>query len=174
MFLFFRMRNVGAIASIQSQFTFTDSPWVLKILPDELRKLIYPHRTLKKGGIHLAGSTDMPCNKPTPLMALYDAIYQTDKIRDPKNPSFLPHECLTFSESMDLLTIDSAYLDFAENEIGKLEPGYLANFIVLNVPRNAEGQIGDVSKDPGLLLDTCVAETWVKGIKKYDLNSETI
>lgn len=144
-----------------------DSGWIWKILPQDLGGCIYPWKTLLDNGVVCAGGSDSPVDFPDPLLGIYDAIFQPDRVRAKVQGSFQDYECVTFSQAVDMYTADAVFTDYAEDKYGRLEPGFYANFAVLDVP-DIEGEIIDLPHHPEALLETRVKETWVMGVKKFD------
>jgi predicted amidohydrolase YtcJ len=77
---------------------------------------------------------------------------------DSNGKPWKPEECLTFEEAMELYTYNAAFAVFKENEIGRIEVGYRADFIVLDC---------DVHADPTLLPKAKVLEVWVDGKQTF-------
>jgi len=65
-----------------------------------------------------------------------------------------PEECLTVREAFDVYTLGGAYAAMQEHRLGRLLPGYQADFVVLDK---------DVCSSPRDLLDANVLEVWVAG-----------
>lgn len=158
-----RMRDRGVIANIQPQFVTTDSLYVEKILPASLLKYSYAWKTIMDAGILCAGSSDAPVEEPKPLLGMYDAIFRPVGKRDHVNlVQFMPEQCLTFKEALDLYTTAGAYTAMREHDLGKLLPGYKADFVILDSPR-------DLHKHPEDLLETKVEEVWVDGQERLGM-----
>jgi predicted amidohydrolase YtcJ len=69
--------------------------------------------------------------------------------------TYQPQEKLTLNEALYAYTQASAFAEFREHKKGRLEPGYLADFIVLD---------RDITKaSPQQLLHTLVLSTVVNG-----------
>ena len=64
-------------------------------------------------------------------------------------------------QALRAVTIDAAWQIFREDEIGSLEPGKLADFVILS-----ENPLEKADK----LSDIRVEETWIGGVKRYDKN----
>jgi len=148
------MKKYGVIANVQPQFVTTDSLWAEKRLPDELLAYSYIWKTLMKSGITVVGGSDAPIEDCNPLLGLYCAIFRLDH----NGKSWKPEECLTFHEAMQIYTSNAAYATWRENDLGKLLPGFQADFIVLD--KNIEQQ-------PYNLPSTNVEEVWVNGKLKH-------
>ena len=71
-----------------------------------------------------------------------------------------PEECLSIKQAVDLYTKDGAYATMAEDHLGQLLPGYLADFVVID-------SAGDVCQNPEEFAKASIAETWIGGIKMY-------
>jgi len=68
-----------------------------------------------------------------------------------------PEECLTVREALDLYTLGGAYGAMQEHRLGRLQPGFQADFVVLDK---------DVCTSPKDLLSASVLEVWVAGQRK--------
>ncbi|MGH7813703.1 MAG: amidohydrolase [Candidatus Binataceae bacterium] len=86
---------------------------------------LYRARSLRAGGVHLAGATDAPVTPARPLAAIAAAISRASL--DGKELS--PAEALSATEAFGLFTIEGALL--ARLEAGAIEPGALADLVVL-------------------------------------------
>ncbi|XP_077975453.1 putative amidohydrolase YtcJ [Styela clava] len=171
-----RMAKLGVIASLQPTNVPADARYSREKISPPLQKCMYPCRSLIDNGVKCAGSSDSPCLFPNTLLGIYDAIFQPDCVKGQGSfqlkeqvrgqRSFQQGEEVTFSQAVDMYTSDAAYVDFAENFIGRLEPGYYANFVLLETPV-VNGEIVDLSKYPERLLNTQVVQTWVRGVRLY-------
>uniref|UniRef100_H2YL38 Amidohydrolase 3 domain-containing protein n=1 Tax=Ciona savignyi TaxID=51511 RepID=H2YL38_CIOSA len=155
-----RMRKCGVVPTIQPTFVTTDSGWIRQKLPPSLFDCIYPWKTLLQNGIVCGGSSDGPVENINPLHGIYDAIFRTDQTT---GEPFIPSECLTFKEAVNLYTTYSAYVDNAENFKGKIESGFQADFVVLDVPLADDGLPMHLPKHPEILKEVQISEVWVAG-----------
>jgi predicted amidohydrolase YtcJ len=80
-------------------------------------------------GVTLAFGTDYPVEAVTPFRGLYAAV--TRQSEDGKREYF-PEQRLTMDQAIAAYTTGSAFAEFEEKEKGKLVPGMLADFIVLD------------------------------------------
>ena len=158
-----RMLKCGVVPTIQPSFVPTDSGWIDGNLPPALKDCIYPWKTLLNKGLVCGGSSDSPVETTNPLQGIYDAIYRPS----PDGSPFVESECLSFAEAVNLYTCGSAYADFAEKTKGKLEIGYQADIVVLDVPLQSNGSPANLAENPKLLKETTVKEVWVKGKKAW-------
>ena len=66
-----------------------------------------------------------------PFPNIYSAVTRKDKTGWPQR-GFFPQECVDVSQAIDAYTIGSAYVEFREHDKGRIQPGYLADFTVLD------------------------------------------
>jgi len=72
-----------------------------------------------------------PVAPPTPLEGIYAAV--TRRTLDDKHPGgWVPEQKITVEEAMRAYTADAAFTAFQEREKGTLEPGKLADFVVID------------------------------------------
>ena len=80
-------------------------------------------------GVTLAFGTDYPVEPVTPFRGLYAAV--TRKSENGKQDYF-PEQKLTMDQAIAAYTTGSAFAEFEEKEKGKLVPGMMADFVVLD------------------------------------------
>jgi predicted amidohydrolase YtcJ len=90
--------------------------------------LLYPFASWRQAGIVAAGSSDAPVITADPLLGIRDAILR----RTAGGQVLGPAECLTARDALTLYTRGSAFAMHREDELGSLEPGKLADFVVLD------------------------------------------
>lgn len=72
---------------------------------------------------------------------------------------YRPEERLTFAQALHLYTVGAAYACGEEHRLGKIAPGFEADFTILDV---------DVSEEPRLLATATVEQVWVAGVPRFD------
>ena len=82
---------------------------------------ISPLRTMADMGIKLSGGSDAPCTVPDPIEGIWAACNH-----------YVSGQSLSIQEALDLYTRNAAEGTFDEKELGSLEPGKLANMVVLD------------------------------------------
>jgi predicted amidohydrolase YtcJ len=90
--------------------------------------LLYPFGSWQRAGIVAAGSSDAPVITADPLLGIRDAVLR----RTGRGQVLGQEECLTAAGALNLYTRGSAFAMHAEDELGSLEPGKLADFVVLD------------------------------------------
>jgi len=112
----------------------------------------YAWQAFLKKGVTLAFGTDYPVEPVTPFRGLYAA---TTRKSENGKLEFFPAQRLTMDQAIAAYTQGSAFAEFEEKEKGKLVPGMLADFVVLDRD--------PTSTSPEKLLATQVLRTVVGG-----------
>ncbi|NVO54339.1 amidohydrolase [Rhodobacteraceae bacterium B1Z28] len=86
----------------------------------------YAWRTLKDAGVRVCFSSDWPIAALPPLTGIDIAMTRETWAADQKD------ERLTFQETLEAYTIEGAYACHREDKIGSLEPGLLADIVILD------------------------------------------
>lgn len=126
-----RMKGLPLILDIQPSFVTSDFPWIIDRLGKENLAYCYAWKTLLKEGIHCAGGSDAPIESADPLLGIQAAVTRTNE-EDKQGNGYLPKEALTVYEAVSLYTKGSAYAICHEEDRGKIEKGYFADFTILN------------------------------------------
>jgi predicted amidohydrolase YtcJ len=93
--------------------------------------LSFAHRSLERAGARIAFGSDWPVVTPDVLRGAYCAV--TRQTPDGSPPGgWLPAERISLEDALRHYTIDGAYASFEESEKGSLEPGKLADLVVLS------------------------------------------
>lgn len=110
---------------------------------------MFPHRDLLDAGIAVAGSSDFPCGPYEVLLALRSCVTR----RTADGTELGGNQAISPTEALALYTTGSAYAAGEEHHKGRLAPGMLADFVVLD---------RDPLATPGEnLTDLDIRETWV-------------
>ena len=91
----------------------------------------YAWRLLLDHGVVLAFGSDWPVAPIDPLAGIYAAA--TRRTLDGKNPQgWVPEQRITVREAVHAYTVGSAFAEHQEQVKGSLEPGKLADLVVLS------------------------------------------
>jgi predicted amidohydrolase YtcJ len=126
---FDRFAREGIIASMQPSHLLTDMNWAATRLGPERVKYSYAWRSLLNHQVTLAFGTDYPVESINPFRGLYAAITRQNEAG---TATYQPQEKLTLNEALYAYTQASAFAEFEEKDKGRLEPGYVADFILLD------------------------------------------
>jgi predicted amidohydrolase YtcJ len=156
-----RYGKLKVIASMQPYHAIDDGRWAEEYIGPERIKTTYAFRSLLDSGATIALGSDWFVAPATPLEGIYSAV--TRRTLDGKNPDgWVPDQKITITEALKAYTINAAYASFEENIKGTLEPGRLADFVVLD---------RDITTiDPVEIWNMKVQQTWVGGKKVFDRN----
>lgn len=121
----------SVIASMQATHATSDMRWAEARLGPERVKGAYSWRRFLSAGVTIANGSDFPVEEPNPLAGFYAAITRQDPQGQPAGGWF-PDQRMTREEALRSWTLNGAYAAFEEKQKGSLEPGKLADFIVLS------------------------------------------
>jgi predicted amidohydrolase YtcJ len=125
----FAVQNV--VAAMQPYHAIDDGRWAEKIIGAERAKTTYAFRSLIDSGSHVAFGSDWFVAPPTPLEGIYAAV--TRRTLDDANPDgWVPEQKVTVEQALHGYTTEAAYASFEEDIKGKLMPGMLADFVLLD------------------------------------------
>jgi predicted amidohydrolase YtcJ len=126
-----RFAQLHVIASMQPYHAIDDGRWAQKRLGAERMHDSYVFRSLLDSGAMLAFGSDWPVAPMDPIMGIYAAV--TRRTLDDRNPGgWIPEQKISVAEAVHAYTIGSAYAQFDEKIKGSLEPGKLADLVVLS------------------------------------------
>jgi len=152
-----RFKELKVIASMQPSHLLTDMRWAQDRLGPKRAATSYAWAAFLNKGVTLAFGTDYPVEPVAPFRGLYAAI--TRKSENGKQ-EFFPEQKLTIDQAIAAYTTGSAFAEFEEKEKGKLVPGMLADFVVLDRDVTAAS--------PEKVLATKVLRTVVGGKTVYE------
>jgi predicted amidohydrolase YtcJ len=119
------------VASMQSAHASSDMRWAEARLGPHRIQGAYAWQRFLALGVPLANGSDFPVEEPNPLWGFYAAITRQDRTGAPAGGWF-PDQRLTREEALKSWTLGSAYAAFEEKTKGSLEPGKLADFVMLS------------------------------------------
>jgi predicted amidohydrolase YtcJ len=127
-----RLSEYDIIASMQpihatSDMLIADRHW------GDRSAYSYAWRSLLESGARLAFGSDAPVESPNPFLGLHAAITRRRTDGSPGPAGWYPEQRLTLLEALIAYTQGPAYASGLENHLGKLEPGYYADLLVLDV-----------------------------------------
>lgn len=151
-------RKYGIIPSVQPTHATSDMYWAEQRIGKERLKHSYAYQKLLQQNGWLPLGTDFPVEEINPIKTFYAAVARKDAKHFPPN-GFQKENALTREQALRGMTIWAAKAGFQENEVGSLEVGKAADFVVLNqdLMRAEEDDI----------LHTKVLETFSNGKKVH-------
>lgn len=154
-----RFAKLGIIASIQPSHLADDGRWACSCIGRKRMRTSWPMRSLLDHGAVIALGSDWFVTPPHPLEGIHAAV--TRQTIDGLNPQGLvPAECISMEEALTGYTKGAAYAGGMEKDFGTLEPGKMADIVLLD---------RDILSEPiEKLLSTKVSMTLIGAKVVYD------
>ena len=164
-----KMAAHGIVADLQPAWLYLDGRTLLKQFGLERLEYFQPYKTLAEKGVIAGGGSDhmqkigsmRSVNPYNPFLGIWTTL-----TRHPRwmGESLRPEQIIERADAIRLYTINNAWLTFEEKEKGSLEPGKLADFIVLD---------RDILTCPvEEVRAITVRETWLGGRQVYKAAAE--
>ncbi len=153
-----KFSQLGIIASMQPTHATSDMNMAEDRVGSERIKGAYAWRRMLENNVLIASGSDFPVELANPFHGLFSAIKRQDHEGKPQN-GWYSEQALTPAEALTSFTINGAYASFWEKQIGSLEAGKKADFILVDK---------DIfSKDVKDIWQTKALETWVNGVQIF-------
>ncbi len=158
-----RFAKLGVLASMQPVHATSDMGWAEERLGPQRIKGAYAWQSVLQTGAHLPLSSDFPGETLNPFYGIFAAITRQDPQGNPPG-GWYPDQRLTLDEALRGYTVEAAYAEFEERSKGSIEPGKLADFIVIS---------DDITKlAPRDILSIRVLKTFVGGQLVFDTEAK--
>lgn len=126
-----RFAELGVIASMQPYHIIDDGRWAEGRIGATRCASSYALRSLLDAGARVAFGSDWSVAPLNPLLGIDAAVHR--RTLDGKHPQgWFPEQRITVAEAIECYTLTSAYAAFQEKDLGTLEPGKLADLVVLS------------------------------------------
>lgn len=130
-----RSSEMNIIADMQPAWFYKDGDAMLHILGPQRIRTFHPYRSLIDSGVVVsAGSDHMVIRDPVESINPYSpwlAIWTMVTRKTERGSLIVPEEAVTRQEALRCYTINNAYASFEEGLKGSIEPGKLADMVVL-------------------------------------------
>jgi len=131
-----KAKRLGVSADIQMPWLYHDGPALEKVFGSSGMRYFIPLRSYLDAGVVVAAGSDhmighdknRAVNPYNPFLSMWIAIAR----RTPQGGVIHPEERITRQEALRMHTSAAAYLQFAERTRGSLEPGKLADLVVID------------------------------------------
>jgi len=153
-----RFAQLDVIAAMQPTHATSDMYWADERLGEQRLAGAYAWQSLLDSGARLAFGSDFPVEQVDPMLGIYAAVSRQDTKGWPEG-GWLPAERMSREAAIRAFTLDAAYAGFMENQVGSLEIGKRADFVVF------ERDIMEIPAEQ--IPDLKVAETWVDGKRVF-------
>jgi predicted amidohydrolase YtcJ len=131
------MARLGVVADLQPAWLYLDGATLLEHFGPQRTEYFQPYRSLFDAGVIVGGGSDhmqkigslRSVNPYNPFLGIWTVLTrQPRRLDEPLHPQ----QRITREEAIRLYTINNAFLTFEEKEKGSLEPGKLADFVILD------------------------------------------
>ncbi len=113
--------------------------------------MMHPARSALDLGIPIAGNSDSPVSAAKPLVRIQDMVLRTSA----EGKVYGPEQRISAEEAIAAWTLGSAFASFEEHMKGSIEPGKLADFVILQADPTAAA--------PSTIKDIQITDTYVAG-----------
>jgi predicted amidohydrolase YtcJ len=149
-----RMARMGIIAEVQPYHAIDDMRWMEERIGSERSRWAYAFRTLDEAGVTLSFGSDWPGTNAAwytadPLTGMYAAVTRQTLDGNPPEGWF-PEERVDLESALRAYTVNNAWVAGEEAVKGSLEPGKLADLVVID--RDIFGVPPEELKDADVLL----------------------
>jgi predicted amidohydrolase YtcJ len=117
-----RFARSGVIASMQPYHAVDDGRWAERRIGHERAQSAYAFRSLLDAGAMVTFGSDWTVAPLDPLLGIHAAVARR----------WVPEQNVTVDEALRCYTASNAFAMFAEHELGRIAPGYLADVVVLS------------------------------------------
>jgi len=153
-----RFAQLGLVASMQPTHATSDMGWAEQRVGPERIKGAYAWQRYLHSGAHLALGSDFPVEHVDPRLGLYAAVTRQDREGQPPG-GWQPEQRLSAAEALRGFTSDAAWAGHDEAEVGRLQRGLRADFVILDRD--------PLDENAGRLDTLKVLSTWVDGAPVY-------
>lgn len=126
-----RLKECEVVVSSQPCHITLDPGGPERDLGEMRCKLMWPFKTFEKEGITQAFGSDSPITKVSPMDILYTAVTRKDPSTHLPEKGWHPEQNISIAKALQYYTLGSAIAAGNERNLGSLEPGKFADFVVL-------------------------------------------
>jgi predicted amidohydrolase YtcJ len=131
-----KMQKLSVIANVQPAWFYKDAVAMRYILGEERIKTFNPYQSMIEKGVTLSGGSDhmvkldanTAINPYNPFLGMWSSITRKTE----RGAVVVPEEAVSREDALKMYTINNAYATFEDDLKGSIEPGKLADLVVLS------------------------------------------
>ena len=131
-----RMKTLGVYADMQPAWFYKDADAMYYVLGEKRIATFHPYKSLFSAGVIVNGGSDhmvkwdpnTSINPYNPFLGMWTVITRTTE----RGSVISSNEAISRQEALKMYTINNAYASFEEAIKGSIEPGKLADLVVLS------------------------------------------
>ncbi len=123
-----RIKKLGVVPSSSIGYMYGLGDQYAENFGPERVRWLHPHKTMKEMGIIAGGNSDCPVTFYSPFVQMYSAVTR----KTSSGQVVGPEEAISIMDTIRVYTWNGAYLGKEEHLKGSIEPGKLADMIVLD------------------------------------------
>jgi len=156
------MAELGIIAAVNPVFQWQEGIAFATNVGEDRMTRMQPFRSYVDAGVVMASGSDYPVTSHDPWMGIYALLTRRDQATA---RVYGASETVGIADALRSYTINGAYLAHADDWLGSLEPGKVADMVVLDIP-----DIFALERDPDLAFDMRerVVMTVVDGTVRFE------
>ena len=139
-----KMADYGIIAAVNPSFIYHQGRSFSANLSPERMARLKPMRSYLDAGVRIAVGSDYGTSPYSPWIGLYAMLTRSDLWGDQHGVE----QTITLEEALRGMTIDNAYLTYSDDWTGSLEPGKVADMVVLDLQ-----DFRELERNPDRLLE---------------------
>ena len=131
-----KMSDMGVYADMQPAWFYKDADLLYRVLGNERMRTFHPYRSLFEAGIIVNGGSDhmikldsyTAINPYNPFVAMWSVVTRQTE----RGSIYEVEEAISREQALKMYTINNALASFEEDIKGSIEPGKLADIVVLS------------------------------------------
>jgi len=139
-----KMAKNGIIAAVNPSFIWHQGRSFAKNLGRERMARLQPFRSYLKAGVKIAVGSDYGTSPYSPWIGMYALLTRKDLWGDVHNAN----ETIGLQDALRAMTINNAFLTYSNEWTGSLEPGKVADLVVLDLR-----DINELERNPERIWD---------------------